>query len=159
MEEETVVSGVAQQLLNYARAELARADDKASSVLGAVSALVAVAAVAPNRLQPGRSIDTGGWACGLSICALAMILLMFATLPRFAMGSRRHVCAYFGHMSKARHKQELEYLITQLAKRPSEAVLSELRTISRILITKYQFTQLGILCAVAGGVLLVTSTL
>lgn len=43
MPEETVVSRIAQRLRTDARAELVRADGKASSALGAVSALVAVA--------------------------------------------------------------------------------------------------------------------
>jgi hypothetical protein len=159
MEEETVVSRVAQRLLADARAELTRADDKAYSVLGAIGALVAVVTVAPNGLQPGRRIITWGWVCGLSICVLAMVLLMLAALPRFTRGSRRQVLAYFGDVSRVRHERELEYLITQLAERPDDAVLSELRAVSKIVVIKYRFTRFGIWCAVAGGALLVMSSI
>jgi hypothetical protein len=159
MEEETVVSRVAQRLLDDARAELIRADDKASSVLGAVGALVAVVAVAPNGLQSGRRIVTWGWVCGLSICVLAMVLLMLAALPRFSRGSRRQILAYFGDVSRVRHERDLEKLLVQLAERPSEAALSELRAISKIVVIKYQFIRLGIFCAVAGGALLVMNAI
>ena len=159
MEDETVVSQVALRLLDGARAELTRADDKASSALGAVGALVAVVAVAPSGLRPGREIVAWGWVCGLSVCLLAMVLLMLAALPRFTTGSRRQVLAYFGDVSRVRHERDLDCLLGQLAERPSEAVLSELRAISKIVVTKYRFTRCGILCAVAGGTLLVMSAI
>lgn len=159
MEEEAVVTRVAQRLLDDARAELTRADDKSSSARGAIGALVAVVALVPKGLRPGREILTWGWVCGLVICALAMVLLMLAALPRFTRGSRRQVLAYFGDVARVRHEEELEHLLMQLAERPSEAVLSELRAVSKIVVTKYRFTRCGILCAVAGGVLLVASTI
>jgi hypothetical protein len=157
MENETVVARVAQQLLDDARAELARADDKAASALGAVSALVAVVAVAPGGLRPDREVVAWGWFCGLAICVLAMVLLMLAALPSFTTGSRRQVLAYFGDVARVRHERDLGYLLAQLAERPGEATLNELRAISKIVVTKYRFTWYGILCAVAGGALLVMS--
>lgn len=159
MEEETVVSRVAQRLLDDARAELTRADDKASSARGAVGALVAVVALVPRGLRPGREILTWVWVCGLVVCALAMVLLMLAALPRFSRGPRRQVLAYFGDVARVRHEGDLEYLLMQLAERPSEAVLSELRAISKIVVTKYRFARCGILCAIAGGALLVMSAI
>jgi hypothetical protein len=159
MEEETAVSRAAQRLLDDGRAELIRADDRASSVLGAVGTLVAVVAVVPNGPRPGREIITWEWVCGLSICVLAMVLLMLVALPRFTRGSRRQVLAYFGDVSRIRHERDLANLLVQLAERPSEAVLSELRAISKIVVIKYRFTRLGIMCAVAGGALLVMSAI
>ncbi|MGH4010211.1 MAG: Pycsar system effector family protein [Pseudonocardiaceae bacterium] len=159
MEDEDVVSRAAQRLLDDARAELTRAEDKASSALGAVSALVAVVAVAPSGLRPGREVVAWGWIFGLSICVLAMVLLMLAALPRFTTGSQRQVLTYFGDVSRVRHERDLGYLLRELAERPSEAVLSELRAISKIVVIKYLFTRLGILCAVTGGALLIMSAI
>jgi len=159
VEEETAVSRVAQQLLADAREELVRADDKASSTLGAVSALLAIAAVAPGRLPLGQDAVSWGWICGLLVCALAIVLLMLAALPRFTTGARRQVIAYFGDVAGVRHEQDLGFLLAQQATRPDDAVLKELRAISKIVMAKYRFTRLGILCAAAGGVLLVMSAL
>lgn len=159
MEEETVVSRAAQRLLDEARAELTRADARASSARGAVGGLVAVVTLVPKGSRPGREVVTWGWVCGLLICMLAMVLLMFAALPRLTRGSRRPVLAYFGDVARVRHERDLEHLLTRLAERPGEAVLSELRTISEIVVTKYRFTWCGILCAVAGGALLTMSAI
>jgi hypothetical protein len=158
MAEESVVSRVAQRLLDDARAELTRADDKASSALGEVGALVAVVAVAPSGLQPGSDVIAWDWVGGLSICVLGMVLLMLAALPRFTTGSRQEVLAYFGDVSRIRHERDLGYLLGKLAENPAEAVLSELRAVSKIVLTKYRYMRLGILCVVAGCALLVLST-
>lgn len=153
MEKETVVLRVAQQLLDDARKELARADEKASSALGTISALMAVAVVAPSELQSSRQTLTWERACGLSICALAVILLMLAVLPRFTTRSRSQVLTYFGDVARVRH-QELGHLLGQLGERSNEALLTELRAISKIVLIKYRFTRLGILCAATGAALL-----
>jgi hypothetical protein len=154
MEKETVVLRVAQQLLDDARKELARADEKASSALGTVSALIAVTVVAPRELQFSRQTFTWGWACGLSTCALAVILLMLAVLPRFTTRSRNQVPTYFGDVAQVRHQHELGHLLGQLGDRSSDALLTELRAISKIVVIKYRFTRLGILCAATGAALL-----
>jgi Family of unknown function (DUF5706) len=159
VEDETVVARTAQRLLDDARAELARADEKASSVLGTVSTLGAVVAVVPSGLQPDRKIAGWWWVCGLSICGLATVMLMLAALPRLTTGSRRHVLAHFGDVSRVRHECDLGYLIGQLATRPGDAILSELKIISKIVVTKYRFTQLGIMLSIAGGVFLILGTL
>ncbi|HEY2764169.1 MAG TPA: Pycsar system effector family protein [Pseudonocardiaceae bacterium] len=159
MEEETVVSRVTQRLLDDARAELTRADDKASSALGGVSAFIAVVAVAPNGLLLGRQAIVWSWVCGLSICVLAMVLLMLAALPRHTIGSRHQVLTYYGDVARVRHERDLGYLLGRLAGSPSEAVLSELRAISKIIVLKYRFIRYGILCGVAGGALLLMSAI
>ncbi|MGH3832808.1 MAG: Pycsar system effector family protein, partial [Pseudonocardiaceae bacterium] len=74
-------------------------------------------------------------------------------------GSRRQVLAYFGDVARVRHEGDLEYLLMQLAERPSEAVLSELSAISKIVVIKYRFARCGILCAIAGGTLLIMSAI
>lgn len=61
--------------------------------------------------------------------------------------------AYFGDVARVRHERELDYLLGKLAERSREAVLDELRAISKIVVLRYRFTRLGILCAVAGGAL------
>lgn len=156
MEEETVMTRIAQRLLDDVRVELARADHKAFSVLGPVSALIAVGTVMPHG-RVGQTIAPWGWACGLSLCVLAMISLMLVALPRQTRGSGRQVVAYFGEISRIRDERDMEELLRQLAERPSDAVLGELKAISKIVATKYRFAWFGILCAVAGGTLLVMS--
>jgi hypothetical protein len=153
MEKETAVLRVAQQLLDDARKELARADEKASSALGTISAIIAVAVVAPSELQFSRQTHTWWWGCGLSICALAVILLMLAVLPRFTPRAHNQVLPYFGEVARVRH-QELGHLLEQLADRSSDALLTELRAISEIVVIKYRFARLGILCAATGAALL-----
>lgn len=159
MEKETVVLRVAQQLLDDARKELARADEKASSVLGAISALIAVAAVAPSEFQFGRQTLTWGWAGGLSICVVAAILLMLAVLPRFTTRSRSPVPTYFGDVARVRHQQDLGRLLGRFSERSGDALLTELRAVSKIVVIKYRFTRLGILCATIGTALLAISAI
>lgn len=159
MEKETVVLRAAQQLLDDARKELARADDKASSALGTISAFIAVSAVAPGEFQFGHQTLSWGWACGLSICAVATILLMLAVLPRFTTRSRSQVPTYFGDVARVRHQRDLGNLLGRLGERSTEALLTELRAISKIVVIKYRFTRLGILCAVTGAAVLAISVI
>lgn len=159
MDEETGGSRAAQQLLDDAREELARADDKASSTLGAVSALVAGAVVAPRELGPGSAAHTWGWAGGLLVCGLGTVLLMLAALPRFTTRSRRQVLTYFGAVARARRQGDLSYLYGCLDMRSSDAIITELRVIGRVVVTKYRCIRLGMICAVAGAVLLIMSVI
>lgn len=159
MEEETVVARVAQQLLEDARAELARADDKATSTLSTISAILAIAGVTPGGLQSDQETVSWGWIGGLLVCVLAVVLLMLAGLPRFTTGSQRQMIAHFGDLARARHDRDLGSLLARQTVRPDDVVLKELRTISKIVLAKYRLTRLGILCAAVGGVLLVMSTL
>lgn len=158
MAKASVVSRVAQRLLDDARAELIRADDKASSALGTVGALVTVVAVVPHGLQTCSDVVVWGWVGGLSICILAIVLLMLAALPRFTKGSRQKALAYFCDVSRIRHERDLGHLFDKLAENPDEAVLSELIAVSKIVLTKYRYMRLGIFCVVAGCALLVLST-
>jgi hypothetical protein len=157
MAEEIVVSRVAQRLLDDARAELIRADDKVSSALGAVGALVAVVAVAPRGRQMCGDVIAWCWVGGLSVCVLAVVLLMLAALPRFTTGSRQEVLAYFGDVSRIRHERDWGHLLGKLAENSHEAVLSELISVSKIVVAKYRYLRLGIFCVVAGCALLVLS--
>jgi Family of unknown function (DUF5706) len=159
MAEESVVSQIAQRLLDDARAELIHADDKASSALGAVGALVAVVAVAPSGPQTCGDVVAWVWVGGLSICLLAIVLLMLAALPRFTMGSRQDVLAYFGDVSQIRHERDFCHISGKLTENSRETILSELRTINKVVLTKYRYIRLGILCVVAGCVLIVLSAL
>lgn len=159
MDGQSAVSQVAHRLLDDARTELIRADDKASAALTAVSGLVAVVTVGFNRLQPGGGAATWTWLCGLLICVVAIILLMLAALPRFGRRSQDQTLVYFGDVARIRNAQDFDHLLARLAECPHEAVLSELKAISKIVLTKYRFTRFGILCAVAGGALLVASAI
>jgi hypothetical protein len=159
MDGQSVVSQMAQRLLDDARTELIRADDKASAALGAVGALVTVVAVGLKGLQPGGDTVKLGWLCGLSICVVAIILLMLAALPRFSRRSRTRMLAYFGDVSRVKYDQDFDYLLARLTERSDEAVVSELKAISKIVLTKYHFLRLGILCAMTGGALLLVSAI
>ena len=65
--------------------------------------------------------------------------------------------AYFGDMSRIRHERDLGHLLGELAENPHEAVLSELRSVSKIVVAKYRYIRLGIFCVIAGCALLVLS--
>lgn len=158
MGDDNLVIDAAGRLLGEARDELARADAKASSALTALVAVVAVA-LARNAPPATRLMLSWSWSGGLLLCAIAMILLLLAVLPRFTSRARGDLVCYFGDVAAVRSDGELAHRLGQATDRSHELVLRELRAVSAIVMAKYRYTRWGILCAAVGASLLLASAL
>ncbi|GDY32545.1 Pycsar system effector family protein [Gandjariella thermophila] len=151
------VTRVAQRLLHEARDELGRADRKAFATLGVLIAALELALGA--ALRDGAAVALWAWCSGLSLCAVAAVLLLLAACPRLGGRSGEGHLRYFGDVAAVRDAAELGQRLGRAAEHPEGPLLGELSAISRIVTTKYRLTRYGILCTIAGAILLVASVL
>lgn len=136
------------------REELARADGKATTLLGVVGLILGalLAGIIAGDWTPSRlgcAEEVIFWI-GAAAAATAEGLLCAAVIPRLKHDKHRDAVAYFGHVVQFDSEDEF---IRALDRVPQQRVADQIWHVSRIVQRKYRLIQLGLL-AFAGGLLL-----
>ncbi|MEU8179904.1 Pycsar system effector family protein [Micromonospora sp. NPDC049044] len=140
---------IAEQLLMHNRQEIDRADGKAVHALAVAG--TAAAAVVGFVLGGGWSprnlglVQTWCWWAGAALWILGTVSLLLAIYPRMSGDPARGQLAYFGHVG-AMEQGELAEALRRAATRPLDGVVSELHWTSRIVLIKYRFIRVGLVC-------------
>jgi MFS family permease len=158
-EEETPEGEHVAALHREAREELARADGKATTLLGVVGLILGalLAGVIAGDWTPsnlGCAEEVVFWI-GAAAAGTAEGLLCAAVIPRLKHDKDRDAVAYFGHVVQFDSEDEF---IRALEKAPRGRLADQIWHISRSVQTKYRLIQLGLL-AFAGGLVLMAAAL
>ncbi|MGW9372259.1 Pycsar system effector family protein [Streptomyces xanthophaeus] len=150
----------AVRLLADLRAEIARADSKASVLVAALGMTAGVisALLAGKGWQPG-SLSTPGtavWWTGATALALALPALLIAVLPRYrsAEWEPGSPLSYFGDIRSAVRQGRLAEALAETDRDPTASLMAALAENSRIATRKHQWIRAGLLAFCAAAVLL-----
>lgn len=147
----------AQSLLEVARFELARADDKASTLFrfyGVVAAL-SIGLLAGNDWSPS-DLEVAAQALFWAGCAalLASGLFLGMTLyPRDVQASSAKRLLYFGHVIAYRSVPELAAALRSVEENAEDRLVEQLLAVSRLVQAKYALTRKALLALGAGTAL------
>jgi hypothetical protein len=147
----------AQSLLEVARFELARADDKASTLFrfyGVVAAL-SIGLLAGRGWSPG-DLDTTAqvlfWAGCLSFLASGLFLGM-TLYPRNIRGAPARRLLYFGHVIAYDSVDKLAAALRGVEEDSEHRLVEQLLSVSRLVHAKYALTRKALLALGAGTAL------
>lgn len=150
----------ATRLLADLRGEIARADSKASVLVGAlgmtagvISALLAGKGWRPDSLStPGTAV----WWAGTTALALALPALLLAVLPRYRAAEWHPgtPLSYFGDIHSAVRQGRLAEALADTDRDPRASLMAALAENSRIAARKHQWIRAGLLAFCAAAVLI-----
>lgn len=151
----------AERLLAELRAEIGRADTKASVLIGALGVCAGIvlsgrwSAIPPGG--PGRLLGLAG---GLA-WVLALGFLLFATAPRYRPSRWRsgRPLTYFLDIRRAATSGLLADALRGTAEHPLAGLLIALKDTSDIVAAKHRCIRAGLACFVLGAATLLGSTL
>ncbi|MFE2288457.1 Pycsar system effector family protein [Streptomyces sp. NPDC059443] len=161
----TAPDEAAVRLLADLRSEIARADSKASVLVGAlgITAGLITALLAGRRWQPGSlsAFGTVVWWAGAASLALALPALLLAVLPRYGATAWQpgRPLTYFGDIRSADRRGLLAEALADTERDPSGFLMAALAENSRIAARKHQWIRTGLLAFCTGAVLLPASLL
>jgi hypothetical protein len=147
----------AQSLLEVARFELARADDKANTLFrfyGVVAAL-SIGLLAGSTASP-TNLDVGGQALFWTGCAAFLasgVYLGMTLYPRDIRGAPAHRLLYFGHVISYQSVDELAEALRTVEEDVEHRVVEQLLSVSRLVHAKYALTRRALLALGAGAAL------
>jgi hypothetical protein len=147
----------AQSLLEVARFELARADDKANTLFrfyGVVAAL-SIGLLAGSTASP-TNLDAAGQALFWTGCAsfLASGIYLGMTLyPRDIRGTPAHRLLYFGHVISYQTVDDLAQALRTVEEDVEHRVVEQLLAVSRLVHAKYALTRKALIALGAGTAL------
>jgi hypothetical protein len=147
----------AQSLLEVARFELARADDKANTLFrfyGVVAAL-SIGLLAGRSGSP-TNLDVPGQVLFWLGCAsfLASGLYLGMTLyPRDIRGTPAQRLLYFGHVIAYPSVDDLAAALRNVAEDPEHRLVEQLLSVSRLVHAKYALTRKALLALGLGALL------
>ena len=147
----------AQSLLEVARFELARADDKANTLFrfyGVVAAL-SIGLLAGSTASP-TNLDVVGqilfWAGCVAFLASGLYLGM-TLYPRDIRGTPAHRLLYFGHVIAYQSVDELADALSTVDEDVQHRVVEQLLSVSRLVHAKYAHTRRALQALAAGTAL------
>ncbi|MFK0043464.1 Pycsar system effector family protein [Streptomyces sp. NPDC090741] len=150
----------ATRLLADLRGEIARADSKASVLVGAlgmtagvISALLAGKGWRPGTLSaPGTAV----WWAGAAALAVALLALLLAVLPRYRSAEWRpgSPLSYFGDIRSAVRQGRLAEALADTDRDPAASLMAALAENSRIAARKHQWIRTGLFAFCTAAVLL-----
>ncbi|MFB7466555.1 Pycsar system effector family protein [Streptomyces sp. NPDC056224] len=150
----------ATRLLADLRGEIARADSKASVLVGALGMTAGVisALLAGKGWRPG-SLSTPGtavWCAGAAALALALLALLLAVLPRYRSTEWRpgSPLSYFGDIRSAVRQGRLAEALADTDRDPAASLMAALAENSRIAARKHQWIRTGLFAFCTATVLL-----
>jgi hypothetical protein len=153
----------AQSLLEVARFELARADDKASTLFrfyGVVAALsvglLAGASASPTHLDPGAQVLF--WAGCAAFLASGLYLGMTLD-PRDIRGTPAKRLLYFGHVVAYQSVPELTAALRAVEEDSEHRLVEQLLSVSRPVHKKYALTRRALMALGAGTALCLAAVL
>ncbi|MEW2494976.1 Pycsar system effector family protein [Streptomyces nodosus] len=161
----TARAELCERLLTELRAEIARADSKASVLVAALGMTAGVFSglLAGRRWTPVSLSGPGNalwWAGALSL-ALSLFALLLAVLPRYRTRTWEpgRTLSYFGDIHQAVRQGHLESALAETERHPTEALTGALAETSRIAAQKHRWIRAGLVAFCAGTVLLPASLL
>ncbi|MFD9454348.1 Pycsar system effector family protein [Streptomyces sp. NPDC059985] len=150
----------AAQLLADLRVEIARADTKASLLVGALGMTVGGLStqLAGHRWGPG-SLSAAGqtlWWFGAGALALSLAALLVSVVPRSLRSTWQAgtPLSYFGNIRSADQQGRLAEALAHTGRDPGAALIAALAANSRIAARKHQWIRAGLLAYGSGVVLL-----
>ncbi|WP_405711836.1 DUF5706 domain-containing protein [Streptomyces xanthophaeus] len=155
---------IASQLLADLRVEIARADSKASLLIGALGMTAGLLStqLAGRRWHPGSLSGFGLmlWCIGAVALALSLLALLLAVLPRSlsSVWQAGTPLSYFGNIRSADQQGRLAEALAHTGRDQGTALRDALAANSRIAVRKHQWIKAG-LVAYGTGVALLTAAL
>ncbi|WP_427921997.1 Pycsar system effector family protein [Streptomyces sp. cg40] len=154
-----------ERLLSELRNEVARADGKASVLVGALGMTAGVFSglLAGRGWTPGElsGIATALWWVALAALGLSLFALLLAVLPRYR--SERWApgrpLSYFGDIQQAVRQGRLETALGDTGRDPTAGLTQALAELSQIVARKHQWIRTGLIAFCTGTVLLPASLL
>ena len=149
------------QLLGDLRAEIARADTKASVLVGALgitAGLLGGHGRGPAALSPAASVL---WWVGAASLLAALFALLLAVLPRYRRSSWEpgRPLTYFGDVQRAARSGGLAAAVAVTGREPAVALFCALAETSRIVARKHLWIRTGLTAFGCAAVLLPASAL
>ncbi|MBB1257038.1 hypothetical protein H3146_27455 [Streptomyces sp. OF3] len=150
----------AQRLLDELRGEVARADSKASVLLGAIGMTVGtVTSVLTGRSWgPGRLAVPAQivWWAGAGCLLLALGSLLMAVLPRYrdSRWQPGRPLTYFADIRRAAADGRLRDALADTERAPLDSLAASLGELSRIVSEKHRWVRAGLLAFCLGVPLL-----
>lgn len=151
-----------RNLLEVARFEMARADDKANTLFrfyGVVAAL-SIGILAGNSWSP-KDLSTLSqiffWL-GCLVLTLSGVCLGMILYPRKVNGNQRDRLLFFGHINAYRNREELTQALAHTETDTESRLVEQLMTTSRIVEHKFALMR-GALLALALGTLLIAGAI
>ena len=147
----------AQSLLEVARFELARADDKASTLFrfyGVVAAL-SIGLLAGNGWSPSDleiAAQVLFWSGATALLASGLFLGM-TLYPRNIQGTPAKRLLYFGHVIAYRSVDELTAALRSVEEDAEHRLVEQLLSVSRLVHAKYALTRKALVALGTGTVL------
>ncbi|MET7451108.1 Pycsar system effector family protein [Streptomyces sp. NPDC005574] len=161
----TAAHRTAERLLGEVRGEIARADTKASVLVGALgmTAGVFTALLAGRDWSPGRLSAPAAalWWTGTAALALSLVSLLLAVLPRYrarTWAAGRPLC-YFGDIQQAVREGRLAEALADTDRDPAAGLLASLAENSGIALSKHRWIRAGLIAFCVGTLLLPTAPL
>lgn len=151
------------RLLTELRAETARADHKASLLLGALSMTVSLlgALLATRGWSLSQLSATGIvlWWAALTALAGSLLSLLLAVLPRYSTSpwNPGRPLTYFDDIRRAARQGLLAEALAHTQENPTAGLLDALTENSRIVASKHRWIRAGLATYCAGAVLLPTA--
>jgi len=153
----------AQSLLEVARFELARADDKANTLFrfyGVVAALsiglLAGASASPTNLDvPGQALFWSGCTAFLA----SGLYLGMTLYPRDIRGTPAKRLLYFGHVIAYSSVDELAAALRNVEEDSEHRLVEQLLSVSRLVHVKYALTRKALIALGAGTALCIGGVL
>ncbi|MEU5100598.1 Pycsar system effector family protein [Streptomyces sp. NPDC020996] len=149
-----------ERLLTELRAELARADNKASVLVGALGMTAGVCGglLAGRSWTPAALSSTGAvlWWAGVTALVLSLFALLLTVLPRYraTRWEPGQPLSYFGDIQEAVRLGRLESALDTTRQDPAAALAAALTDTSRIAARKHQWIRVGLIAFCAGTLLL-----
>ncbi|MFE7566990.1 Pycsar system effector family protein [Streptomyces sp. NPDC057539] len=146
----------AERLLAEVRAEIGRADTKASVLIGALGACAGVVLTTYWSKMPTTGFSrTLGVASGLT-WALALGFLLFATAPRYRMSQWRtgSPLTYFLDIRRAAGSGVLADALRTTQENQLSGLVIALRNTSDIVAAKHRWIRTGLVCFLLGALAL-----
>jgi len=150
----------ARHLLGEIKAEMSRADTKASIMLGATA--VAVGATLgglfagdwrPHYLGGGQWL----WWCGTALTCAAIVMFLAAVYPRLGHGRTGELIGFYGDAARQRSPYALVAALERSSRAELEALAEQIAVLSRLVRAKYRLIQAGVWTLAAATAALVTS--
>ncbi|MFF7186229.1 Pycsar system effector family protein [Streptomyces sp. NPDC008222] len=154
-----------ERLLTELRAEIARADSKASVLVAALGMTAGVFSglLAGRKWTPAALSGAGTvlWWAGAVCLALSLFALLLAVLPRYRSGTWAPglPLSYFGDIQQAVRRGHLESALADTERLPTAGLTRALTETSRIAARKHQWIRAGLVAFGSGTVLLPASLL
>jgi hypothetical protein len=153
----------AQSLLEVARFELARADDKANTLFrfyGVVAAL-SIGLLAGRSSSP-TNLDVPGQALFWSGCALFLAsgwYLGRTLYPRDIRGTPAKRLLYFGHVIAYESVDDLARALRAVEEDPEHRLVEQLLSVSRLVHAKYALTRKALIALGLGTALCIAGVI